>query len=133
LPIFNKQRSDEDDKSSSNLYRLSGMGIELTASVVGMALVGWLLDWALGTGPWLLVTFAVLGIIGGTYNFIKGALKENRAQQAQWRKRHAAPPPQQPDRPAPKPGVGGAPPAQPTTEPPAESPASPEQEERRDG
>lgn len=92
LTRFTKKQSDAENESSSQLYRLSGMGIELAASVAGMVLVGWLLDWACGTKPWLLVTFAVLGIIGGTYNFIKAAVRENRRTQARWRRTHPAAP-----------------------------------------
>ncbi len=88
LTRFTKKQDDSENEESSQLYRLSGMGIELTASVVGMTLIGWLLDWLCGTKPWLLVSFAVLGIIGGTYNFIKAAVRENRASQARWQRAH---------------------------------------------
>ncbi len=116
LPWFSKKANDEENESSSQLYRLSGMGIELAASVVGMTLVGWLLDRLLGTTPWLIVSFAVLGIVGGTYNFIKSAVRENRSSQARWRRSHPQGPSLPPDRPAPKPHTSATPPTQPPAE-----------------
>lgn len=88
LPWFNKKSSDADDKASSNLYRLTGMGVELAAAVLGMTLLGYLLDRWLSTSPWLLVSFAIMGIVGGTYNFLKAALRESGAAQKRWRTQH---------------------------------------------
>ncbi len=48
-----------------------GLGTELAASVVGMLLIGYFLDKHFGTSPWLLLTGAAVGLIGGFYNFIK--------------------------------------------------------------
>jgi len=38
---------------------------------VGFCGVGWLLDWWLGTAPWLLVTGIVLGAVAGFYQFVR--------------------------------------------------------------
>jgi len=54
-----------------NLWVLSGGGLELAAGVGAMCLLGWWLDDWLGTRPWLLVTGACLGFIGGLYNLWK--------------------------------------------------------------
>ncbi len=48
-----------------------GLGTELAASVAGMLLLGYFLDKLLKTSPWLLLTGAAVGMIGGFYNFIR--------------------------------------------------------------
>jgi len=48
-----------------------GLGTELAASVAGMLLIGYFLDIHFNTYPWLLLTGAVVGLIGGFFNFIK--------------------------------------------------------------
>lgn len=57
----------------SNLLRHVGMGFEFAGSVLGMGLVGYLLDRWLDTFPWCLVAGIVLGAIGGMYILIKRA------------------------------------------------------------
>ena len=47
-------------------------GIEIIAGVVGGSLVGWALDWWLGTGPFLLIGGFMLGAAAGTLNAIRG-------------------------------------------------------------
>ena len=48
-----------------------GLGTELAASVAGMLLIGYYLDKQFNTSPWLLLTGAAIGMIGGFYNFFK--------------------------------------------------------------
>ena len=48
-----------------------GLGTELAASVAGMVLIGYFLDKHFKTSPWLLLTGAAVGLIGGFFNFIK--------------------------------------------------------------
>ncbi len=55
-----------------------GLGTELAASVAGMVLVGYFLDKWLHTSPWLLLTGAAVGMVGGFYNFIKEIQKLSR-------------------------------------------------------
>jgi F0F1-type ATP synthase assembly protein I len=50
------------------------MGMELAAAIIGLTLVGWWVDWKFGTAPTGLIVGAVLGIVGGMYNFIRQAL-----------------------------------------------------------
>lgn len=57
---------------------LAGMGVELLAAVAGFAFVGYWVDRHYETAPWGLVIGAVLGIIGGLYNFIREATKATR-------------------------------------------------------
>jgi len=57
---------------------LAGMGFELLAAVAGFAFVGYWVDRHYETAPWGLVIGAVLGIIGGLYNFIREATKATK-------------------------------------------------------
>lgn len=52
-----------------------GLGTELAASVVGMLLIGYFLDKHFNTSPWLLLTGAAIGMIGGFYNFFREVQK----------------------------------------------------------
>jgi F0F1-type ATP synthase assembly protein I len=53
------------------------MGMELGGAVAGFCLLGYWIDWRFGTGPRWLVICAILGLVGGMYNFIRQALKES--------------------------------------------------------
>ena len=55
------------------------MGIELTAAIAGFTLVGFWVDHRYQTGPWAVVIGAVLGVIGGMYNFLKQALRATQS------------------------------------------------------
>lgn len=44
--------------------------------------IGWALDRQLGTGPWLLVVFVILGFAAGLATVIRSAQEEQRKQQA---------------------------------------------------
>lgn len=50
---------------------LMGAGMELTGLVIVLALGGWWLDGKWGTSPWLTVTGAGIGIVGGIYNLYR--------------------------------------------------------------
>lgn len=67
------ERARAVDAQRSRGYRLSAAGIELAGGVLLFAGLGWLADRGLGTAPWLLVTGAILGLIGGLYLLIKAA------------------------------------------------------------
>ena len=51
--------------------RSKELAVVVTASVVALAGLGWLLDRWLATAPWLLVTGVVLGAVVGFYQFIR--------------------------------------------------------------
>ena len=51
------------------------MGLELGAAIVGLTLVGVWIDHAFGTGPIGTIVGALVGVIGGLYNFIREALR----------------------------------------------------------
>ena len=54
-----------------------GEAFKITAELIaGIAVgggIGWALDRAFGTGPWLLIVFLILGFAGGMSNVIKSA------------------------------------------------------------
>lgn len=52
-----------------------GLGTELVGSVVGMLLLGYFLDEHFHTSPWLTLTGALIGMVGGFYNFIREVQK----------------------------------------------------------
>jgi len=74
------QRGSDSPRSSvTGSMRYAGMGIELAASIVGLTLVGYWVDHHFGTDRVGLTVGAVLGIVGGMYNFIRQALDMSSA------------------------------------------------------
>ena len=68
-------------RSPAASYVGSGMGVGIKVGVdlvVGVGVgagIGWSLDWWLGTGPWLLALFLILGFAAGLMNVIRTANK----------------------------------------------------------
>ncbi|HYE02416.1 MAG TPA: AtpZ/AtpI family protein, partial [Phycisphaerales bacterium] len=56
----------------------SAVGLEVVLYVAVGGGVGWLLDRWLGTGPWLLMSLLLLGVVGGSYRFVREGLAANR-------------------------------------------------------
>jgi F0F1-type ATP synthase assembly protein I len=50
------------------------MGLELAAAIVALTLAGLWVDHRFGTGPKGVIIGAILGVVGGSYNFIRQAL-----------------------------------------------------------
>jgi len=65
-------------KPDMGWVQLTGIGFELVAAVVGFTLIGVWWDRHYGTGPWGVLTGAVLGLIGGMYNLIRKSLIASR-------------------------------------------------------
>ena len=58
------------DKPHGGTFQLStmlGTGVELAGVVTVLTLIGWWLDQRFETSPWLILTAAVMGIIGCLY------------------------------------------------------------------
>ncbi len=68
----------EEPKPRVNLARLSGIGFELVAAVVGFTLVGLWVDRHYDTGPWGVLIGLALGLVGGMYNLIRQSLLATR-------------------------------------------------------
>ncbi len=55
------------------------LAIELVVGVVAGTLIGWALDRQLGTAPWLMVLFLLLGFAAGMSNLIRAARRMQAA------------------------------------------------------
>jgi len=55
------------------------MGLDFVAGVVVGVVIGLLLDWWLGTLPWMLIAFFFLGAAAGTFNVIRTASGQDSA------------------------------------------------------
>lgn len=72
--IAAKEQAAASGKSGAvdNNYRLGNRVLaDLLGGIAGGLLFGWLFDRWLGTSPWLLITFLVLGIIVAFRNIIR--------------------------------------------------------------
>lgn len=58
------------------------IGLDFAYSVIGFGAFGLLLDWLIGTSPWLLVTGLLLGLVGGFYRFVKEGLAAIREEES---------------------------------------------------
>ena len=54
---------------------LSSLVLMLPSSIAVGLLIGYWLDKWLGTDPWLLITFLLLGIVSGFYSLLRGLNK----------------------------------------------------------
>ena len=90
LPMSLILRPDtkESSRQSSQLVRLSGMGTELAAAIIGMTLLGYLIDRWAGTLPWGVMGGAAVGILGGGYNFIRQARQVSRQAAEDFKRRY---------------------------------------------
>lgn len=72
----------ESGKDSLRLFsRTAGLGFFMVGSIVGGYLVGSYLDSRLGTSPYLLLVFLLLGIAGGFLEFyrtVRNLMSENK-------------------------------------------------------
>jgi len=62
---------DEEPSLLRQIARLSTIGISLVAATAIGLLLGYGLDWLLGTTPWLTMVFALLGIAAGFLNLFR--------------------------------------------------------------
>ncbi len=56
------------------------VGVDLVAGVGVGAGIGWGLDFWLGTKPWLLVLFFILGFVAGLLNVIRTANQSSKSK-----------------------------------------------------
>ena len=84
LPTENGGR---DPEQRNQLWRLSSMGFTLATEVAAGVLIGWMIDWALGTNRTFLVIGAVVGVLVGLSGFIRAAMRENQRLEKERRRR----------------------------------------------
>ena len=77
-----KQDSGEGPGSGGMPQTATGwvmrLSVELAAGLLVGGVIGWLLDYWLGTNPLLLIVFFLLGATAGIYNVIRSAMRLNR-------------------------------------------------------
>jgi F0F1-type ATP synthase assembly protein I len=66
----------KDDQAS--YYQWVGIGLEFCTGIVALTYLGYRLDKAFGTSPWLLILFSFLGFVGMLYMIIKQAINMSR-------------------------------------------------------
>jgi ATP synthase protein I len=57
---------------------MSSLGLMLPSSIAVGLFIGYLLDKALGTRPWMLILFFFLGMVSGIFNLLRGLNKLQR-------------------------------------------------------
>lgn len=82
------------DGSANPMWKLSGLGMEFAAGIIGMAGLGWAIDrWMLKSGGHTaLLICAGIGIVGGGYNFIRRALALNKEAARAYKAAHPSGP-----------------------------------------
>lgn len=63
-------------------YRALGLGLELGTGIAGLAIVGYFADQYFGTQPWLALSGALLGLVGGMYSVITQVQRSDTRRQA---------------------------------------------------
>jgi ATP synthase protein I len=66
-------RIEESSSGPSPLGRAFRMSTEFVAGVVAGGGLGWLFDRWLGTSPWGLIVFLMLGFVAGIYNVMRAS------------------------------------------------------------
>jgi ATP synthase protein I len=66
-------RSGESTSGPSAIGRAFRMSSEFVAGVIAGGGLGWLFDRLLGTSPWGLIVFLLLGFAAGTFNVVRAA------------------------------------------------------------
>lgn len=79
---------EASDAARQRLWRLSGMGMTLLGYIVGVALLGYLLDRWWGTLPWATVVGAALGTIWGMVDFVRQAMRASGEASREFRRDH---------------------------------------------
>ena len=60
------------------LADISSLALVLPSSIAVGLFIGYLLDKWLGTAPWMLIVFTLLGIASGLTSLIRGIMKYNK-------------------------------------------------------
>jgi ATP synthase protein I len=71
------------DRRFPGWVRYSGVGLELTGAIAGLALVGYWIDRRFGTKPWGILGGVVIGLVGGLYNLVRESLAAVREAKAE--------------------------------------------------
>lgn len=85
-------------ESFGDTARAWGMALDLVFTTIGGLIVGWLIDWWLGTGPWGAIIGLALGFVLAAIRLVRGTMKAEKKEQAERdARRRAAHPDNPPD------------------------------------
>lgn len=73
--MFKFLKNKVDEKTWDSISRSSVIGLHLVSGTFVGLFVGYCLDKWLGTAPWLLLIFLILGIVAGFVNVFRDAKK----------------------------------------------------------
>ncbi len=87
--MIQRRNSQDPQEGGGRLrsVRYAGMGLELAGAIIGLTLAGYWVDLKFDTRPIGLTVGAVVGIVGGMYNFIRQAIALS-AEQSDSQSRH---------------------------------------------
>ncbi len=68
-----RQRVEDSTSGPSAIGRAFRLSTEFVAGVIAGGGLGWLFDRLLGTSPWGLIVFLLLGFAAGTFNVVRAA------------------------------------------------------------
>jgi ATP synthase protein I len=68
-----ERRFEESSSGPSAIGRAFRMSTEFVAGIIAGGGLGWVLDRWLGTSPWGLIVFLMLGFAAGTFNVVRAA------------------------------------------------------------
>lgn len=74
---------DADPRSMQSVGKAYSLAIEMVASVCVSVFIGWWLDRWLGTAPWGLLGFILLGVAAAMWSAIRTAMNMQARQQAE--------------------------------------------------
>lgn len=77
------RRPDADPRTMRAVGKAWSLAIEMVAAVVVSLFIGWWLDRWLGTSPWCLLGFILLGVATAMWSAIRTAMIMQRSQEAE--------------------------------------------------
>jgi ATP synthase protein I len=77
------RRPDADPRAMRSVGKAWSLAIEMVAAVVVSLFIGWWLDRWLGTAPWGLLGFILLGVATAMWSAIRTAMIMQRSQDAE--------------------------------------------------
>ena len=68
----------QDDPNTAGIWRMASVGWTLVCEIIAGMVLGYGIDWLVGTDRVFLVIGAISGVLVGMAGFIRSALAENR-------------------------------------------------------
>tara|TARA_R110000744_G_scaffold252765_1_gene368483 strand:- start:2543 stop:2875 length:333 start_codon:yes stop_codon:yes gene_type:complete len=80
VPEYHEPSESEQRANRTRQAKAWSIALDPVYGLIGMGVVGFMIDAAAGTGKTWTITLAILGLVGGFYLFIKEAMKLNKEQ-----------------------------------------------------